>query len=272
MFTPDSISGKIFKKYLAMPAYPAKIRLQNIVGNKFFSNGICIKDQNAVSFTLDINDWITRIMLIEGDYENMSTSLAKKILANGGVFVDVGANFGLFTCIAAHGNSKVKVIAVEPNYKVIERLLNNISQNNLENNVQVINTAISSTVQLVTMEQPASNNLGTTVTKTGESGSLSILSSPLDFILKQHNVNRVQLLKIDIEGNEFSILENFPFEQFDIRNIILEFNHLSKIGFDELRQFFLQKGFKSYSVNETELITDRAGIMENNIWFVNNNS
>lgn len=269
MFFPISIGGKIFKGYLSMFSHPGKIRIQNIIGKIFFSKGILIQNGEGVSFVLDANDWITRIMLMEGNYESGSTTLAKNIIKNGGLFIDIGANFGLFTNMAAYKNTKVNIVAVEPNYKVIPGLLNNIRLNGLESTVQIINAAVTKKFQLVTMEQPALDNLGTTVTKVGASGLLSILSCSLEFICAEHQYKQVELLKIDIEGNEFDVLEDFPFDQYKIKNIILEFNHLSKISFENLCSFFLGKGFKSYTISGKELLNDLQGIPENNIWFVN---
>lgn len=269
MFTPSSLSGKFFKKYLLFFSHPGKIRIQNIIGKKFFAKGISLKNEEGVSFKLDTNDWITRIMLREGEYEFASTALAQNILKNGGLFIDVGANFGLFTCITASNNESVKVLAIEPNHKVIQRLLDNITINGLQERVKVINTAVSKKNQLLSMEQPVSNNLGTTVTKPDINGYLSILSCSLEFICTEYKTETVDLIKIDIEGNEFDILENFPFEKYAVKNIILEFNHLSKISFEDLASFFEGKGFKSYTIYGDALIKKHQGIPENNIWFVN---
>lgn len=272
MFKPTSLSGKTFYRYLKIPAHPSKIRIQNIAGEVFFSKGISIKNESNVMLTIDANDWITRIMLMEGDYETGSTLLAKKILSKGGVFIDVGANFGLFTCIAAHNNNMVKVIAVEPNHKIVHRLLYNIQQNGLQDRVTVINAAVSKDFQLVTLEQQASDNLGTTVTKKNAGGLLSVLSCSLAFICDNNELSDVELLKIDIEGNEFEILENFPFEKYRINNIILEFNHLSNTSFSVLYTFFTGKGFKSFTITGEELLNEQQAIPENNIWFVNQNN
>ncbi|MEI7736810.1 MAG: FkbM family methyltransferase, partial [Ferruginibacter sp.] len=197
------------------------------------------------------------------------TGLAKTILKNGGLFIDIGANFGLFSTIAAYKNEGLQVVAVEPNYKILPRLLHHLKLNGLEKNVQVINAAVSKKLQLVTMEQPAADNLGTTVTKAEGIGLLNVLSCPLEFICNVHRNEQVTLLKIDIEGNEFDILEKFPFEQYVIKNIILEFNHLSAISFETLRLFFQQKGFDSFTISGEPLLNESQGIIENNIWFVN---
>lgn len=255
-----------------MVTHPSKVRLQNIIGRFFFSNGISMINSDGVRFTLKANDWITRIILKEGGYETGSTALAKNILDKGGLFIDIGTNFGLFTCIVAHSNDKVKVLAVEPNYKVLGSLIHNIHLNDLEKRVMIFNVAISDKLQWVTMEQPAKDNLGTTVTKAGAQGLLSILSCPLEFLFKENNLTVADLVKIDIEGNEFEILENFPFDVYEVKNIILEFNHLSHISFGTIRDFFISKNFRSYTITGEELLNVEQEIPENNIWFVNQNS
>lgn len=269
MFRPGNFSGKIFSRYLSLGSHPSKIRLQNLAGKYFFRNGVSVVNEEKVKFKLMANDWITRIILREGNYESGSTQLAKRLLSKGGLFIDIGANFGLFSCIVAKGNEEVKVISIEPNYQMIGRLIDNIQLNSLEERVMVLNAAISNRLQSVTMEQPAKDNLGTTVTRAGTPGLLSILSCPLEFVFKENNITVAELIKIDIEGNEFEILEYFPFDTIYIKNIILEFNHLSHVSFEQLRSFFLSKGFSCRSITGEELINEKQEIPENNIWFAN---
>ena len=191
-------------------------------------------------------------------------------MSDGGLFVDIGANFGLFSCQVAVHNPAVKVIAVEPNYKIIGRLLRNLDLNGIEPNVQVLNMAVSARNQLVTMAQPASDNIGTTQTVAGiGSAGLSVMSRPLADILDEVGVISVKLLKIDIEGNEFDILEGFDFGRYYVKNILLEFNHLSPISFEDLLLFFDQEGFIACDIFGVPLHSDEGVIPENNIWFVN---
>src|SRR6185437_11978078 len=206
MFIPITLKGKLFKLYLRSFHHPAKIRMQNIFGNWFFKNGLGFKNDDT-KFLINANDWITRIFLLEGNYENGSVSLAKKIMQSGGTFVDLGANFGLFTCQVAKANNNTHVIAIEPNYKIVESLLNNIQLNELKAQVKIVNAAVSNKVQFVGMQQGASDNLGTTKTLEGAIGSFSVLSCPLEYILDENKLAGIELLKIDIEGNEFDVVK-----------------------------------------------------------------
>ena len=269
MYIPLSFAGKFFKWYLLCPQHPAKIRIENLLGKLFFRNGITIKKNEGPAFKLDANDWITRIMIECGNYEEGSVELSKKLLKDGGIFIDVGANFGLFCCQVKYGNEKVKAFAIEPNYKILGRLMDNLSLNKLTDNVTVINAAINDVFSQVFLQLPVQNNLGTTFVSSTNTGGIAVLSCPLDFLLQSNNISQVVLLKIDIEGNEFSVLKNFPFDTIIIKNIILEFNFLSAISFAQLQLFFDQKGFDFFSITGDKLVDKKNEIPENNIWIVN---
>ena len=134
--------------------------------------------------------------------------------------------------------------------------------------MQIINAAVSEKFQLLFLQVAEKNNLGTAATSLSAGDGICVLSCPLEYILMHNNLVQIDLLKIDIEGNEFSILESFPFDKYRIKNIILEFNHLSNIPFEKLTNFFTGKGFKSFTISGEALVNDRQPIPENNIWFV----
>ena len=123
MFQPVSISGKLFKKYLLSGNHPSKVRFQNLIGEYIFKKGIIVKDEHDTSFNLLANDWMTRIILLEGSYEYLSVNLAGE---NHGewwpLYGHRRTNFGLYSCILSQ-NSLVNVYVIEPNYMVISRLL-----------------------------------------------------------------------------------------------------------------------------------------------------
>jgi FkbM family methyltransferase len=266
MFEPSTFQGRAFKSYLTGFKHPGKVRVQNLAGN-LFPHGIKMENKDGVAFQMDANDWITRIMLLHGEYEGSSTRLAKRLLEHGGVFIDIGANFGLFTCIAGRGNANLQVIAVEPNYKILPALVHNIKINNLERSVRIYNTAVAANFLFASMQQPASNNAGTNLTIPGEKGLVNILGCSLEFICKENNVNDIELIKIDIEGNEFNVFKEFPFDNINVRNIILEFNSLSTISLQDITHFFEAWGFKAFTISGDTLPADVNAIPENNIWF-----
>ena len=61
-------------------------------------------------------------------------------LVDGGKLVDVGANIGYYALNAAYLGAE-KVIAIEPNPKIVARLNDNIALNNLSSNIAVHDVA-----------------------------------------------------------------------------------------------------------------------------------
>ncbi len=267
MFEPISLAGKLFRSYLRMQNHPSKIRIQNWIGESFFKKGIVVKDEHNIFFRLDANDWITRTMLLEGSYERQSVALAVEIMKEGEIFVDIGANFGLFANQISVHNPVVRVLAVEPNYQILPSLIGNLQLNKTDSRVNIVQAAVSSSDDLVTLAQPSENNLGSTMVVNNTKGLLSVPCVRLEKLFNQFGLKKIDLIKIDIEGNEFEVFRDFDFGKFDIQNIILEFNHLSRISLDELLNFFKSKGFAATSVNNLPLAADTAEIPENNIWF-----
>lgn len=266
MFIPSYFSGRLFRRYLRMADHPFKIRIQHIAGKRIFAKGITVQNASGVKFRLDPNDWITRIILKTGDYENDSVKLAGKLLQNGGVFIDIGANFGLFTCQVAAVSKLTHVIAIEPNYRIVGPLLYNININDLQNRVQVFNLAVSDGVHLVGLEQPVVENMGTTMISE-QTGTLNVLSCSLDFICGQMKSAEVELIKIDIEGNEFTVFKDFDFSKYTVKNIILEYNENAKIQLPQLIAFFNSKGYACADVSGIPVNAGNPSLIDNNIWF-----
>ena len=269
MFNPVSYTAKLFRKYLLTGRHASKIRIQNIAGKYLFQNGIMVKDNCDTVLKLSPNDWISRIILMDNGYEHTSLILAKNILKNGGVFIDIGANFGLYTCTVSE-NKTVKVYAVEPNYMVVPQLMNNV-QLNKRNNITILNTALSNHFQFVSFDLPHPQNLGSASFNAGNKSPFSVLSCSLNFIFKSQGIQQAELIKIDIEGNEFEVLKDFSFDIYPVKNILLEFNDLSGQSFEKLNNFFTEKGFLVKDINGQQLNGSIIHVPENNLWLVNTN-
>jgi hypothetical protein len=97
----------------------------------------------------------------------------------------------------------------------------------------------------------------------------SVLSCPLKYIFESQKILTAELIKIDIEGNEFDVLKNFPFDKYEVKNILLEYNCLSKSSLQELADFFYLRGFIMQNIKGKQVNNILEGIPENNLWLVN---
>lgn len=140
--------------------------------------------------------------------------LIKRHLPNDGIFIDIGANIGSFTLVAARIASQGKVHAFEPSDHHFKRLSRNVALNDF-NNVVLNKKGLNDEVGFATLFLP---NLSGEI---NNSGAASLYSStnasdiqvtenveliPLDDYIHEHGVDRIDLIKIDIEGAEFNAL------------------------------------------------------------------
>jgi FkbM family methyltransferase len=166
-------------------------------------------DLGASWFRCDLRDGIMRDVCLTGRYEPQETALLQRILAKGMTFVDVGANWGYFTLIGARlvGPSG-HVVSVEADPAACAALRANCARNELDW-VTVLEMAASDRPGTLSFQQYDANatesgnyGLATTTTVVVNGRRLGVTGRALDEALDGLNVDRVDLLKMDIEGGE----------------------------------------------------------------------
>ncbi|MEM2218488.1 MAG: FkbM family methyltransferase [Thermofilaceae archaeon] len=121
------------------------------------------------------------------------------------VFFDVGAHIGLYSIYVARFKA-CKVIAIEPHPENYKLLVSNIRLNNLEN-IIALNIAAwnkNSKLPLFVGDSSATHTL---ISRRGKGKCIWVKAKRLDDVLRELNVNKVSLVKIDVEGAEMEVLE-----------------------------------------------------------------
>lgn len=145
-------------------------------------------------------DYIGQGIIGSGDYEPHVTSAVVSILKKGDVFLDLGANLGYFSLLAANlvGNSG-KVIAFEPNPQNLQLIYASIFRNQFSN-ITVYPFAASDRLRIVKLLTVGSNAGVVMPLSPHKVFHLLAQSIPLDTLL--HGQGQIDLIKIDIEGHE----------------------------------------------------------------------
>lgn len=149
---------------------------------------------------------IGSVILREREYEPHVTSVIKGLVQRGQTFVDIGANIGYFTSLAArlvgHGG---RVIAVEANPDNVQILCACLVRNRFTN-VEVLPFAASDEQSIHSLEIGGSN--ATLVAPRDPSASIAYVQSViLDRCLAAEE--RIDVVKIDIEGYEVRAFRGF---------------------------------------------------------------
>ncbi len=119
-------------------------------------------------------------------------------------FIDVGANFGLYTCIIGRQNLADRLIAIEPNRWVLEHLRAHIALNGLTG-VEIQETAVGAARRTATLlpGAPGYSALSAIVSEPAEGYEIDVV--PLDEMLSFGG--KALIIKIDVEGYELEVLD-----------------------------------------------------------------
>lgn len=125
-------------------------------------------------------------------------------LAGAEIIFDVGANFGAFVIPFARLAPAARLFAFEPNPNTARALRENLIRNSITN-VVVVECAVSHSDGEITFSDssdPATNRiLG------NDDVGLSVQCRSLTSFCRENNINRIDFLKIDVEGAEMDVLE-----------------------------------------------------------------
>lgn len=128
-------------------------------------------------------------------------------LRPGEVFIDVGANIGLWTLVAASVVGRTgRVISFEPNPATHRKLQDNVSLNQRGDIVCPIRAAVSEVAGQVAFRCELDHNVSSIASRPGE-GVIEVSAVALDdAVLSVSSVDRIAGMKLDTEGHELSAL------------------------------------------------------------------
>jgi hypothetical protein len=150
-------------------------------------------DYHGLTLRMDPSCGSTRHMLMSpywSDRRERSFILGQ--LPENGVFVDIGANAGFYTFFAAGHRRQARIVAFEPVKRWAAALAANARLNLADHRVSVENVALSDEDDAI-----------------AEIEGVAFSTTTLLAALLRHNVERIDALKIDIEGMEDRVLLPF---------------------------------------------------------------
>jgi FkbM family methyltransferase len=145
-----------------------------------------------------------------GEYERPVQEVLCQLLKEGDVFYDVGANVGFFTLLAARKvGSGGFVYAFEPVPSNAEQIQRNAVLNGCEN-ICVVNVAVSDTVgrgELFLARHAGGSTLAECGAPPDLIGTVEVETISIDSHVKREMVRMPNVVKIDVEGAELSVLQ-----------------------------------------------------------------
>jgi len=169
-----------------------------------------------IGFLVEADDvLLSPWLILSGMYETNLTNFFVHNLKPDSRCLDIGANFGFYSCLMARCCYKGKVMGVEPDQHVYELLRDNISLNGLAGWATAKHVAITDSIGTIEMHRRMTRSGNTSITKPSET-FVQMLGEPrsvafdveclrIDDLLPAFE-SRIDFIKIDVEGAEPLVL------------------------------------------------------------------
>lgn len=165
---------------------------------------------------------------------------------NGDIVVELGGNIGIFTRFA-HQCGASKIITFEP-----DRRYFNLLRKNAHPSTILFNAAISDKIGTLMLTESSHLGGSTLLEKLNHNYvQYDVNTYTLDYLFSSNLIDRIDFLKIDIEGSEISALSGISDENLQkVNKIAIEYHH-AHLNYDEnLRSSIINRlnnlGFNSY--------------------------
>jgi len=154
-------------------------------------------------FWLNVTGYVDRCIINEGIFEKKSVQWLPYLLKEGDIVLDIGANIGYYSVLISKIIGKTGFIyAFEPTKHFCTILKNNLDENKI-NNVEIFEYGLSNKNQeLEIFIGPSSATLHEPEGYEVIEGKEKIKLTTLDEFVKDKNLNRIDFIKIDVDGHE----------------------------------------------------------------------
>jgi FkbM family methyltransferase len=162
---------------------------------------------------VDTTEAIGRALAVTGKWEPHVADAFRRLLSNGDVVIDIGANIGYHTLLAAKlvGPSG-HVYAIEPGAGAFAALTENVALNDLSNVTALPIAAGAGEEEATLDDRPWGHSLHSFVRRDVESRERRVEGTPIRVrpvaaVVRPEHLGRLRLIKIDVEGYDLEVLQ-----------------------------------------------------------------
>lgn len=161
-------------------------------------------------FSFDLSDWMQR-HIYAGSFERDETKIVRRVLRPGMTFVDVGANLGYYTALASRlVGASGSVFAFDPSEYAFPRLSRMIEVSGLAN-VRAFQCGLADTagerLLFGAVDEDNYDMHTATMVPNDDPHRAVVRTDTLDHMAEQLNIEKIDFMKIDVDGFEPLVLQ-----------------------------------------------------------------
>ena len=223
-----------------------------------------VTKRNQIFFSLDLTEGIDFAIFLNL-YEKKVLNFYSKIVKPNFTIIDIGSNIGFHTLNFAKLCSKGKVYSIEPTFFAFSKLKHNISLNTDLKKIIIFEQIFFSRLRINKKKEKvyASWPLIKTKKKTHpvlmgqEKGISNAKVECLDKYILRKKINNVDMIKIDVDGNEYDVLKSGTKTIINFKPIIMiefcPYLHKDK-DLDYLLKFFNKLNYKFINSSNSQVL------------------
>ena len=222
--------------------------------------------RSGLRFAVDTEDLIQRYLWLHGTWEPHLTHWLTRRLRAGHVFVDVGANIGYYSVLAAHlVGSTGKVVAIEAHPDFHSHVVRHVHLNGYGTIVRAVQAAVSDEARELEFIHASQANWGSTSILPWSGPAqrrFTCGALPLPELLEENELSRARIIKVDVEGAEGSVIRGLGPALGRLRSdveIAVEVTpeRIAQLGdsVGELLRTMGQHGFHTYRIPNSYAVT-----------------
>lgn len=157
------------------------------------------------------NNCEKKVLFTPQFFDPEELAFLKSRLEGGFTFLDIGANIGAYALfVAALAGPRARILAVEPQPDVFDRLTYNIAQNPF-GTVKAVACAVADKAGELTLFVDPRNRGESSlkIVGTNEGARIRVPAVTLLDLARSEGIDRIDAIKLDVEGAEDLILEPF---------------------------------------------------------------
>lgn len=208
-----------------------------------------VKEVNGVSAEFVPEGQINNYHEFKSERENIN--IIMNDMSDDDVFYDIGANIGIYSCLLSQAYPGAEILAFEPSPPAFDYLNQHADLNGGEiKRFQMVISNVDDNVEFFIDSSDPMARMSSLMDggKDVEYESVEVPSKKLDTLIREQALPNPTVIKIDVEGAEFDVLNGMSEAIDSVRLLYCEIHHDEIEGFgatgERVKQFLYSKGFE----------------------------